>query len=537
MTAWLADTLFYTGLLIALVLLLRRPVARWFGPQVAYSLWALPLLRLLLPPIVLPASLAPTVESEAAAATGRAAVPASERIGSMGAAPVGATESAAAGAPAWAGADLAPFALSIWLGVAIAFLAWRVATYKRMRRELLIEARSVGEVGRIRLVETPALAAPVAFGVRDKVIALPPLFMAQPDLAARDLAIAHELAHHRAHDLLANYAAQVLLALHWFNPLAWLGWRAMRRDQEAACDARVLAGRGRQERALYAALIADIAAGPRLALAAPMACPLLGEKSIVHRLQSLSRGEIAPARRRLGRGLVLASALALPATASFSYAAAHAQPPETSASRASLELPQPPVPPAHPVSSETPEAGERPMPAIVIERPVVEGEDGQTAVRQFTVRRVDRAPLPPAVGQLPRSELRVHPSDPQWQRQMEQFERDMERWGEEYGRQMEQWGREFGERQAAQARAFAMAPEVIHSCDEGEQGRTTIAHGSPRVVICQRAIEARAMAQASSSLRAARASIAGSRAMSESVRREVIEELDEEIARLERGDH
>ena len=39
MTAWLLDTLIYTGLMIALVLVLRRPVSRHFGPQLAYALW------------------------------------------------------------------------------------------------------------------------------------------------------------------------------------------------------------------------------------------------------------------------------------------------------------------------------------------------------------------------------------------------------------------------------------------------------------------------------------------------------------------
>ena len=59
MTAWLTDTLLYTGLLIAAVLVVRRPFSRWFGPQFAYALWALPALRLLLPPIELPAEMAP----------------------------------------------------------------------------------------------------------------------------------------------------------------------------------------------------------------------------------------------------------------------------------------------------------------------------------------------------------------------------------------------------------------------------------------------------------------------------------------------
>ena len=93
---------------------------------------------------------------------------------------------------------------------------------------------------------TPAADGPVAFGVLDKVVALPPGFMAGRDRAARDLALAHELAHHRGHDLVCNMLVQPLFALHWFNPLATLGWRALRRDQEAACDARVIAAAARE---------------------------------------------------------------------------------------------------------------------------------------------------------------------------------------------------------------------------------------------------------------------------------------------------
>jgi len=130
----------------------------------------------------------------------------------------------------------------------------------------------------------------------DKVIALPIGFMASTDRAARDLALEHELAHHRARDLAVNYAALPLFALHWFNPLGWLGWAALRRDQEAACDARVVEQCDRPERAAYATLIASLAAGPDLALAAPMACPVLGEKNIIQRLRSLTMIWVTDAR-------------------------------------------------------------------------------------------------------------------------------------------------------------------------------------------------------------------------------------------------
>ena len=53
--SFLTDTLVWTGVLIAAVLVLRRPVARLFGPGMSYALWLLPLLRFALPPIPLPA--------------------------------------------------------------------------------------------------------------------------------------------------------------------------------------------------------------------------------------------------------------------------------------------------------------------------------------------------------------------------------------------------------------------------------------------------------------------------------------------------
>ncbi|MFC3097631.1 M56 family metallopeptidase [Alteraurantiacibacter palmitatis] len=304
MIGWLVDSFVWTGALIAAVLLLRRPVARHFGPQVAYALWALPLLRLFLPPVILPASMAPSPEVARGGTQG---------FGLLG-------EPASQGS-AW----LLGAVLALWLGGALLFLALRLRDYRAMRRTVLRDARPMGEAGDVRLVETPAVSSPVAFGLRDKVVALPPGFMAQADLAARDMAIEHELAHHRGRDLWANAAAQLLLGFHWFNPLAWAGWYAMRSDQEAACDARVLAGRGRADRASYGQLIAECAAGgrlgQRLTMVAAIACPVLGEKSIIHRLRSLTRGEVSSRRHRLGLAVIGGAALlALPLTASLRYA-------------------------------------------------------------------------------------------------------------------------------------------------------------------------------------------------------------------------
>ena len=71
MTEWLTDTLLATSGLILLVLLLREPVRRRFGPSVAYALWLLPAARLVMPSMtrtverVVPAASEPAIDLSA----------------------------------------------------------------------------------------------------------------------------------------------------------------------------------------------------------------------------------------------------------------------------------------------------------------------------------------------------------------------------------------------------------------------------------------------------------------------------------------
>jgi hypothetical protein len=419
-----------------------------------------------------------------------------------------------------------------------------------MRRNLLAEARPVGEVGKIRLVETPAVSAPVAFGVTDKVVALPMLFMALEDRTARDLAIAHELAHHRGRDLVANILAQPVLALHWFNPLAWLAWRAMRRDQEAACDARVIAARGHGERARYAQVIASFAAGPRLALAAPMACPILGEKSIIHRLRSLTMDDVSRGRRLLGRGLLVAGGLALPFTATVTYAAS--EPPEAPAAPGStsqrrmviVDVDDGANPDDPALHTRTVTRDGRTV-VLKTDRPLSDAEAQDRVDRAFEnfVRLGDlpMPPVPPAPlvpSALPVPPVPPSPPAPRFEfgdwadADFPSFERDMKVWE----KKMEKWGTDYGDRYARHAEAVAAnaraVPEVIESC-EGNPTTVTrnevTSDGGRRIVICERV----AARQALAGLRTARATIAANRQMAPDVREDVLDELDSEIARIE----
>ncbi|BDI61313.1 M56 family metallopeptidase [Qipengyuania nanhaisediminis] len=542
MESVLVDTLLWTGLLIAVVLLVRRLVARWFGPQTAYALWALPALRLVLPPIELPAWMRP-------AETGAQALSpaAGEPLIAIDPLALAASNGAAAAAPgagsaaAFDPATLVPFALAIWLVGACAFLYLRFAAYFRLRDELLDGAHEVGRCGNVRLIETPGTGAPLAFGVIDKVIALPEGFLAQPDRQARDLALAHELAHHEGRDLLVNVLVQPLFAMHWFNPLARYGWLALRRDQEAACDARVMAATPAEDlsatRNAYAALIAGFAAranpAPSHALAAPMACPVLGDKSIIHRLRSLNMNDKTPSRRATGRLLLAGGVIALPLTASISYAAS--------------EIPLAPVAPQAASAPAAPLAPLAPAPALVQDREVdveIEVEtDGEGAMsgderreRRVIVIREDgeHQAGEHADGEharhVERRVIRRHGGDLS-DAEREEIMVEVRRGLAEADRTLDDMPRIIEEAMAS-AEAHEGRTVVKMECDgsSNEVATTTEDDDGNRTV---RVCRTRIMAHALEGLREARAEIAGNEEFDEDMRARLLSELDQKIAEWE----
>ncbi len=553
MTSWLLETLAWTAALIAIVLLLRRPVTRWFGPQFAYALWALPALRLLMPPIELPAWMKPAPEP----ATNSVAVPEATQFVILDPVTPVATQDGPAGTEAAAtdvstqfipvpSFDIGPFVeagLVVWLIGAAIFLYMRFAAYFRLRDELLDGSKDVGREGKVRLIETPGTNSPLAFGVIDKVIALPEGFLAQPDRQARDLALAHEMAHHKGRDLLVNVLVQPLFAMHWFNPLGRYGWLALRRDQEAACDARVMAERPPETlpetREAYANLIVSFAAAPSIApnhaLTAPMACPVLGEKSIIHRLRSLKMNDTPKSRRLAGRLMLGAAVVALPLTASISYAASEipAPPAPSAAPSVNLAPPAPPAPPAAPVPPAAPlvQEIEEVDPDIDVE--IEESQDGRRSENVFVIR-TDRD------GEThERRWVEKH----EWQGEHGQHgmsDEDIERIIIEVRSGLAEAQAELDRMPIIIEQAMASAKEgqqmrtvVEMSCDSSsDEVATTIerADGTQVVKLCQ----ARVMTHALEGLREAREEIAKNEEMSADIRERVLRELDQQIERWER---
>ena len=275
MIGWAFETFVATTLLMLLVLAIRAPVRKAFGPGIAYALWLLPVLRLALPP--LPDSWR---EQAVAPVTAMSDVITYYVIDGGADAPVAAAASASS-------IDWLLVGALVWAIGAAGFLGFHLVSHSRFCARLLKKARidrTVAE-GKVRVIETDAAHGPLAFGIWRKYVAFPRDFAERYDEQERALALAHELGHHVRGDLIANWVALFVLAIHWFNPIAWKAFRAFRADQEMACDALVLAGREAALRHAYGRAIVKSAHGG----AVSAACHLHTINELKGRLRMLSK--------------------------------------------------------------------------------------------------------------------------------------------------------------------------------------------------------------------------------------------------------
>lgn len=97
-------------------------------------------------------------------------------------------------------------------------------------------ARRLGVRRRIRVVVSPALVCPIAFGVLRPTVGLPANFATAHGTREREAMLAHEVAHLSARDPLWLGLADFVIALLWWHPLVWWARRQLRAACETAAD-------------------------------------------------------------------------------------------------------------------------------------------------------------------------------------------------------------------------------------------------------------------------------------------------------------
>lgn len=254
--SWLTETMIATTVLMLAALALRGPVARLLGARVAYLLWLAPALRMILPPV-------PAEWLGDAAAMPISNAQLAPDFADVSVAMVS-TTSPAPLVTGTAGGDVAwpMIALLIWLGGAALFLLWHCLAYRSFRAKVMDGADYLDADRHIPVARSSAVSSPIAMGIFGRAVIVPADFNHRFDATEQRLALDHEMAHHTRWDLVANFAALVMLALHWFNPIAHIAHRAFRLDQEAACDALVLEGASQDERHAYGTALFKSATAP-----------------------------------------------------------------------------------------------------------------------------------------------------------------------------------------------------------------------------------------------------------------------------------
>ena len=160
----------------------------------------------------------------------------------------------------------------IWLlGVAALFL-YSAVSYRRLRRRVCEAV-----ILRDNIYQSENVCSPFVLGIIQPKIYLP----YSVDSGSLAYVIAHEQAHIRRGDHWWKPLGFLLLTVHWFNPLLWLGYILLCRDIELACDEKVIREMGSEQRADYTQALVSCSVSRRSIAACPLAFGEVGVKTRV----------------------------------------------------------------------------------------------------------------------------------------------------------------------------------------------------------------------------------------------------------------
>ncbi len=322
MTAFLITLLRLSllGSLLAAVLFLLKPLLRGrVSRAAAYYLWLLVLLRLCIPgglTLTLPAQAAPTLavpdQATASVQTAPGGSPATPTPVAAPPSPVTVTPTPAAIPPV---AVTERLLMGIWATGFVMVGGWYLHGYRYLARRIWKTAVPAGPEaqavlhqldpqGRVRLVESPTVNAPLLLGLLHPTIVLP---RGVTDPARLRDILSHELTHARRYDLLVKWFAALAASIHWFNPLLILVRREIGRACELACDEAVVKALDAPARKHYGETLLLLAAEAPMG-ALPLAVTLCEEKkTLQERLVSIVKVQKpTPAALLLTLVLVLA---------------------------------------------------------------------------------------------------------------------------------------------------------------------------------------------------------------------------------------
>ena len=163
----------------------------------------------------------------------------------------------------------------VWAVGIIALLIYTLVSFLRLRSKI-----GTAVLLKDNIYQSENISSPFVLGVIKPKIYLP-FYMNERDIPP---VVAHEKAHIQRKDYLWKPLGFLILTLHWFNPLVWLGYVLLCRDIELACDEKVVKKLNNEQRADYSQALLTCSVNRRMIAACPLA---FGEVGVKDRVKSI----------------------------------------------------------------------------------------------------------------------------------------------------------------------------------------------------------------------------------------------------------
>ena len=168
-----------------------------------------------------------------------------------------------------------PILSLIWIVGILILLAYTAISYWRVCRKI-----GTAVLLRDNIYQSETVISPFVLGIISPKIYLP-FNMNEQDI---EHVIAHEQAHIKRKDHLWKPLGFLLLTVHWFNPVMWLGYVMLCRDIELACDEKVIKEFDNVQKADYSQALLTCSVNRRIIAACPLA---FGEVGVKDRVKSV----------------------------------------------------------------------------------------------------------------------------------------------------------------------------------------------------------------------------------------------------------
>jgi beta-lactamase regulating signal transducer with metallopeptidase domain len=191
----------------------------------------------------------------------------------------------------------------IWLITAASFLLFSIFSYLQTVRQfetailftsspgtglsadIFEKAGLEGLRKKIRIYTSDRATTPVVCGLLKPRIILPSFLAKESNESALQHIILHELIHIKRKDHIIKPLSVLALCLHWFNPVIWMSFILFQKDMETSCDEKVISASGSDIRSGYASSLINLAARQNLLLNGGLLA--FGESSIKSRVKSI----------------------------------------------------------------------------------------------------------------------------------------------------------------------------------------------------------------------------------------------------------